>query len=130
MFSLLERKGEYVFPGRWGRGHLADCRKAFESARINAGLPELHFHDLRHCAGTYMATAGIPITTVQQILGHKDIRTTIRYINPNDENRRKAVNALAALFELPEKLAIKNATCANVAQAEDEESAILGTSRN
>ena len=99
VLASLERKGDYVFPGRWGRGHISDSKKPFEIARAKAGLPELRFHDLRHCAGTYMAMAGVPLPTVQQILGHRDIKTTTRYINPNDENRRIAVNALAVLFK-------------------------------
>jgi integrase len=130
VLTSIEKRGDYVFPGRWGRGHLADCKKAFEDAREKAGLPELHFHDLRHCAGTYMATAGIPLTTVQQILGHRDIRTTSRYINPNDENRRKAVNALAALFQDPGKSPGQEKTGTNVAQAERAETATAEVSRN
>ncbi|MEN6560103.1 MAG: site-specific integrase [Acidobacteriota bacterium] len=129
VLASIERKGDYVFAGRWGRGHLVDCKKAFEAARAKAGLPELHFHDLRHCAGTYMATAGIPLTTVQQILGHRDIRTTTRYINPNDENRRKAVNALAALFEDPGRAA-SPATGTNVAQGKNEERSSVELSHN
>jgi integrase len=94
----LERTGDYVFPGRWGRGHLADSKQPFNKARSAAGLPNLHFHDLRHCAGTYMSAASISTRTIQQILGHQDSRTTAKYINPNDDDRRKAVDALAALF--------------------------------
>lgn len=99
VLESIERKGDYVFSGRWGRGHLSDSKQPFGAAREKAGLSELRFHDLRHCAGTYMAMAGVPLATVQQILGHRDIKTTTRYINPNDENRRKAVDALAALFK-------------------------------
>jgi hypothetical protein len=77
-----------------------------------------------------MATAGIPLTTVQQILGHKDIRTTSRYINPNDENRRKAVNALAALFEDPGKTAGREATGTDVAQAQRGDHATAELSHN
>jgi len=118
ILSSIERKGEFVFPGRWGRGHLIDVKKEFSAARKKAGLPDLHFHDLRHCAGTYMATAGVPLTTVQQILGHRDIRTTTRYINPNDESRRKPVNALAALFYEPEKSTGVQGTGTSVAQTQ------------
>ncbi len=98
VLGAVERKGDFVFPGRWAKGHLVDCKKAFEEARRKAELSELHFHDLRHCAGTYMSAAGVPLRTIQQILGHQDVRTTTRYINPNDENRRRAVDVLGALF--------------------------------
>ncbi len=121
----VEKKSDHVFPGRGSRGYLFDCKKQFEAAREKAGLPELRFHDLRHCAGTYMAAAGIPLTTVQQILGHQDIRTTIRYINPNDEGRRKAVNALAALFVDPGQ-----GSGTNMTQEEIREPATIEISTN
>lgn len=130
ILTSIERKGDYVFPGRWGKGHVIDLKKHFEDARVKAGLPELHFHDLRHCAGTYMDAAGVSIRTIQQLLGHQDIRTTTRYINPNDANRRKAVNALAALFEDPGKSAGQETPGTNVAQAQNEETATVELSRN
>ena len=40
----------------------------------------------------------MPITIIQQILGHRDVRTTQRYINANDENPRRTVEAMAAVF--------------------------------
>ena len=43
-------------------------------------LDETHrFHDLRHTFGTQMAAAGVPMPTVQEWMGHKDIATTQRY---------------------------------------------------
>jgi len=130
VLESIERKGDYVFSGRWGRGHLSDSKQPFETARAKAGLPELRFHDLRHCAGTYMAMAGVPISTVQQILGHRDIKTTTRYINPNDENRRKAVNALAVLFRSSEEPTVKSGSSNNVAQAQNAESGTVEISHN
>jgi integrase len=130
VLSSIERTGDYVFPGRWGKGHLADSKLPFNAARKAAGLPDLHFHDLRHCAGTYMAAAGVPLTTIQQILGHSDIRTTNRYVNPNDENRRKAVDALAAVFMNPQKSAGPENGGTNVAQAQIPEDLTLKLSAN
>ena len=130
VLGSIERKGEYVFPGRWGRGHISDCKQPFETARAKAGLPELRFHDLRHCAGTYMAMAGVALTTVQQILGHRDIKTTSRYINPNDENRRKAVNALAALFRQSEDSSVPEPDAKNPAALGNLESHSIGILHN
>lgn len=46
-----------------------------------------------------MVMVGVPLPTVQQqTLWHRDIKTTTRYINPNDDNRKKAVNTPAAPF--------------------------------
>ena len=130
ILSAIERKTDFVFPGRWDRGHLNDIKQEFGDARTKAGLPELHFHDLRHCAGTYMSAAGIPLTTIQQILGHRDIRTTTRYINANDENRRKAVNALASLFDEPAESAGQETPGTNVGQGHSEEHLTQALSHN
>ncbi|TFH40442.1 MAG: hypothetical protein E4H01_16560 [Lysobacterales bacterium] len=129
VLGSIERKGDYVFPGRWGRGHISDYKKPFKIARAKAGLPELRCHDLRHCAGTYMAMAGVLLTTVQQILGHKDIKTTTRYINPNDENRRRAVNALATLFQVSAECA-SEADSPEVVQAHAADTRVLNLSHN
>ncbi len=37
------------------------------------------FHDLRHTFGTAMAAAGVPMRTLQEWMGHRDIETTQRY---------------------------------------------------
>ena len=45
-------------------------------------------------AGTRMADAGVTLTAVSEILGHADIRTTMRYAHATDEAKRRAVRAL------------------------------------
>jgi len=114
----IERQGDYVFPGRWGKRHLVDCKKDFEAAREKAKLPELHFHDLRHCAATYWDQSGASGRTIQELLGHQDPRTTARYIN-TDEQRRQAVEAVAVRF-----------TGTNVGQGQSQEGATVAVSRN
>lgn len=37
------------------------------------------FHDLRHTFGTRMAAVGVPMRTLQEWMGHRDIATTQRY---------------------------------------------------
>ncbi len=37
------------------------------------------FHDLRHTFGTTMASAGVPMRTLQEWMGHRDLSTTQRY---------------------------------------------------
>jgi integrase len=57
-------------------GVLRRMRKALKEALLD----ETHrFHDLRHTFGTQMAAAGVPMRTVQEWMGHKDIATTQRY---------------------------------------------------
>jgi len=77
---------------------MADVKTAFKTACRRAKIRDLRFHDLRHTAATYMVTGGIDLVTVSEILGHADIKMTMRYAHPTPENRRKAVNVLAAVF--------------------------------
>lgn len=65
-FSSLGRRGIY---------------STFNQARLSAGLPKCSFHGLRRALGTNMVVAGIPITTVAQVLGHADISSTKQYIS-------------------------------------------------
>ncbi len=53
------------------------------------------FHTARHTTATYLLYKGIPITTVQKILGHKNLATTQVYSHIMDAtitNQLKAVN--------------------------------------
>jgi integrase len=62
-----------------------NVKKSFTSACRRAGITGLHFHDLRHTAATRWIQAGIPVTTVSRLLGHADIKTTYRYVNPTPQ---------------------------------------------
>jgi integrase len=51
-------------------------RRALRAAKLD----EAHrFHDLRHTFGTRMAAAAVPMRTLQEWMGHRDIATTQRY---------------------------------------------------
>ena len=60
----------------------------------NSGIKDFRFHDLRHTAAAMMVTSGVDIVTVQQILGHSDIKMTARYTHPTTETKMNAVNSL------------------------------------
>lgn len=42
-------------------------------------MREVRFEDLRHTFGTRLAANGVPIRTIQEWMGHEDIRTTQIY---------------------------------------------------
>ena len=50
----------------------------------------IKFHGLRHTAATLMLDANVGIRTVQEILGHKDLETTQRYVHVLGRNIAKA----------------------------------------
>jgi integrase len=53
--------------------------RAFQRALKRAGVRQVRFHDLRHTFGTRMAAAGAPLRTLQEWMGHRDLRTTLIY---------------------------------------------------
>jgi integrase len=57
------------------------------SAEKQARLAEidLHFHDLRHEAGSRKIEAGWPLHAVSAFLGHANVTTTARYLNVKDD---------------------------------------------
>lgn len=99
----IKREGDYVFYNPKTKDHITDVKKAFRAACRRAGIKDLRFHDLRHSAATSMVTGGIDLVTVAEILGHSDIKTTMRYAHPTPENKRKTVDILARVYGPKEK---------------------------
>jgi len=64
---------------------------AFERACKRAGVRDFRFHDLRHTFASYLTMGGGNIRTVQTLLGHKDLRMTMRYSHLSPEHLREAV---------------------------------------
>lgn len=94
----MKRENEFVFFNSKTEKSLTTVRRAFKTACQKADINSLRFHDLRHTAATYMVMGGIDLVTVSEILGHSDIKMTMRYAHPTPENRRKAVDVLAVAF--------------------------------
>lgn len=72
------RAGAYVFTNKKGgaRGYSAAAiRKAFN----RANLADCTIHTLRHTHATRLVQAGLSLYEVKAVLGHTDIRTTMRY---------------------------------------------------
>lgn len=59
-------------------------KQSFKEACKKANIQGLRFHDLRHTAATRMIESGSSIVAVSRILGHADIKTTMRYAHPED----------------------------------------------
>lgn len=49
---------------------------------------------LRHQFATDLGNAGVDVRTIQKLMGHTDIRMTVRYTNPDIELMREAVDVL------------------------------------
>jgi integrase len=67
----------------------------FERARDAAGFPWLHFHDLRHTFGSWLGAQGVDALAIADLMGHKDLRATKRYVHFNDAARKRAMRRIA-----------------------------------
>ena len=90
----INDKSEYVFCNPETGEPYHSIKTSFGKALKRAGLEGVRFHDLRHTAATMMVTSGVDIVTVQQVLGHSDIKMTARYTHPTTETKMSAVNSL------------------------------------
>jgi len=70
-------------------------KRSFDTAKRNANLKDVRFHDLRHTAATRLVQGHIPISEVGRVLGHTQTNTTYRYVNANAETARRATDVLA-----------------------------------
>ena len=61
-----------------------------------AGLRKIGWHALRHSFASQLVMRGVPLKAVQELLGHRDIRTTMRYAHLSPQSRREAVERLSA----------------------------------
>ena len=92
--SRSRSKSEFVFYNPKTGRPWNDIKRAFESARCEAGIDDVWFHDLRRTAATRMADAGVSLSVIQGILGHANIQTTMRYIHHVSGDQRRAVSTL------------------------------------
>jgi integrase len=94
-------KEQLVFTDAFGK-HLYQCtlRKHFKSAAASIGMPDAHFHGLRHTFAVASLQEGCDLKTLQSILGHATASFTLDvYGGVTKEMQRKNADKMQQFFE-------------------------------
>jgi integrase len=86
-------QSEYVFVDRAGKP-FKSFRTSWDNALKKAGIENLTFHSLRHTFGTRLGMAGTDLGTIQELMGHADLKMTKTYYHPTSAHKRGAVEML------------------------------------
>jgi hypothetical protein len=68
----------------------------FQPALKRAGIADFRWHDLRHTFASRLVQRGVPLYTVQRLLGHQSISMTERYAHLAPDDLLAAVTKLCA----------------------------------
>ena len=77
----------------------SNLRKDFISLLNKSMIPKIKFHGLRHTYATRLFEEGVPVKTVQALMGHSNINTTMNiYTHVTSNMKIDAAKKLNAIF--------------------------------
>jgi len=71
-----------------------DIKRSFKTALRRSKIHDFKFHDLRHTFASHLVMAGVDLTTVKELLGHRSLTMTLRYAHLAPAHKVKAVDIL------------------------------------
>ena len=84
---------DLVFPGRDGSA-MTEIKTAWRKLLTDAGIDNFRWHDMRHHFASRLVMAGVDLNTVRELLGHADLKMTLRYAHLAPEHKAAAVQKL------------------------------------
>jgi integrase len=84
---------DHVFPGVGGK-RMVDIKSAWKPALKAAAISGFRWHDMRHDFASRLVMTGVDLNTVRELLGHADLKMTLRYAHLAPEHKAAAVAKL------------------------------------
>ncbi|GIL30439.1 tyrosine-type recombinase/integrase [Actinocatenispora comari] len=95
-----EEQDALLFIGpRGGRPKRNNFHRLWAKARVEVGVPEIHFHDLRHTGSTLAAEAGANLAELMQRMGHSTSRAALIYLHATQRRDREVADRIGKLAE-------------------------------
>ena len=95
--ALPRREGNpYVILGVTEGKHINDLERPWRRIRSRAGIDDVRIHDLRHTYASVAMKDGIDPFTLKEIMGHRNLQTTLRYAHLADDAVQRAAGSVAA----------------------------------
>ncbi len=91
---------DYLFEGQFDNQHLTarSIQQVLQNAKEKAGIKQAgNMHMLRHSFATHLLDKGIDVVFIQKLLGHNDIKTTLRYLHVTNKD---LINILSPLDDI------------------------------
>ena len=66
--------------------------------RKEAGIEDCRLHDLRHTHASHAVMNGVPVSVVSRLLGHSNVRMTLRYAHLGDRDIERAAERVGQVI--------------------------------
>lgn len=95
----MQRKSSYVFVKDDGTRYTQGIRKSIQAVIVKSNVQMFTLHDLRHTFASHLVMEGVDLPTVQKLMGHANISTTMIYTHLAPDHLRNAINRLEGRFD-------------------------------
>lgn len=91
-----DKNTPYVIRGRRPDRPMVNLQKSWSRIRKQAGIEDVRLHDLRHTYASAAMRGNVDPFKLKEIMGHRNLQTTLRYAHLDDEDVRQNAEFIAS----------------------------------